>query len=247
MIHIKIYILMRKRFAEPIYSHKKKTRRLNQDIRTGKDDEDDNDNEDESGLDQLRTNLKDRMADLFGKQETEPKGKRNHIYFDNDVNRHNCRELINKLDELNRKLGKLECDYEMDQPPRIYLHINSCGGSLFWAFSVIDAMRRSKYPIVTIIEGCAASAATLISVFGTERWMTQHSYMLIHQLSSACWGKMVEIDDEYENLKEFMNQICTIYESKTNLTRKQLRELLKHDRWWNAQTCLEKGLIDKII
>ena len=75
----------------------------------------------------------------------------------------------------------------------------------------------SQFPIVTIVEGAVASAATLISVYGQERWMTQHSYMLIHQLSSGCWGKMEEIEDDYQNLKELMDHIYDIYEEKTHL------------------------------
>ena len=35
--------------------------------------------------------------------------------------------------------------------------------------------------------------------------------MLIHQLSSGSWGKMNELEEEMENLKELMNSIKTIY------------------------------------
>jgi len=79
------------------------------------------------------------------------KGKINHIYYDEDVTKHSCRNLISKLDDINIKLGKLECKYQIENPVKIYLHINSPGGSIFSAFGVIDAMRRSKYPIVTML------------------------------------------------------------------------------------------------
>ena len=211
----------------------------------------DEENEEEITVDptHFRDMIRAKMGDLFGKENDHAKGKCNHLYFDEDITKHSCRRLICKIDELNIKLGKLACDFDIDvnNPVKIYLHINSFGGSIFSAFSVIDAMRRSKYPIVTIVEGASASAATLISVCGHERWITRHGYMLIHQLSSACWGKMTEIEDEYDNLKELMEQIYKIYEEKTHLTRPQLRKILKHDRWWGAEQCLESGLVDKII
>lgn len=236
-------MLLRKRKAEFTLTRNSKRRKRNID----NDNSDDDDDEEVIDPAQLRDMIKSKMSDFFDKHDEQSKGKFNHLYFDKDVNRHNCRDLISKLEDLNIKLGKLECEYEMDEPPKIYLHISSFGGSIFSAFNVIDAMRRSKYPIVTIVEGAAASAATLISVCGHERWMTQHGYMLIHQLSSVCWGKMTEIEDEFDNLKEIMNHIYDIYEEKTNMTRRQLAQLLKHDRWWNADTCLDKGLVDKII
>lgn len=196
---------------------------------------------------QLAGMIMGQLGDLGARKEEQPKGKLNHIYFNDTVNKSSCQRLINKLDDLNIKLGKLMCDYDIDAPIKIYLHISSFGGSLYAAFSVIDAMMRSKFPIVTIIDGASASAATLISVCGQERWITKHSYMLIHQLSSACWGKMTEIVDEYDNLTDLMEHIYDIYESKTKLTRPELRKLLKHDRWWNAEKCIENGLVDKII
>jgi|UniRef100_A0A6C0BLA4 ATP-dependent protease ClpP protease subunit len=231
------------------YEMKLKRRRLNPTPYNG-DSSEEEDDEDEEELDpeKIREMIRTKMGDLFGnKEEERSKGKINHIYFDDDVTKRSCRQLINKIEDLNIKLGKMQCEYDLDSSPRIYLHINSYGGSVYAAFTVIDAIRRSKIPIVTIIEGGSASAATLISVFGAERWITQHGYMLIHQLSSSCWGKMNEIEDEYHNLKELMDDIYAIYEEKTSLTHEQLVDLTKHDRWWNSKQCLECGLVDKII
>ena len=50
----------------------------------------------------------------------------------------------------------------------------------------------------------------MISIVADERIITPHSYMLIHQLSSGCWGKFSEIEDEFNNLKitrDFSNNI----------------------------------------
>lgn len=203
-------------------------------------------NENDAPL-QLKSLFNTKMTSIFGMNSEPVQGKLNHIYFDDDITKYSCRQLINQIDDLNIKIGKLSCEYDIDTIPKIYLHISSYGGSIFAALNVIDAMRCSKYPIVTIVEGAVASAATLISVSGHERWITQHGHMLIHQLTSACWGKMTEIEDEFENLKNLMDHILDIYEKKTHLTKPQLRKLLKHDRWWDAKYCLEQGLVDKII
>lgn len=175
------------------------------------------------------------------------KGKINHIYFDKDITKESCRDLINEIDEVSTKILKLACDYEMNQPPKIYLHINCQGGNLMPCFAVIDTMRNSKIPIVTIIDSVACSGATLISVFGSERWISKHAYMMIHQLRGAAWGTFEEIKTEFENKKDFMDRIIQIYTDKTRMNKKELQSLLKHDRYWNAEACLEKGLVDKII
>ena len=131
-------------------------------------------------------------------------------------------------------------------PIPIYLHINSYGGSVFAGFAAIDMIISCKVPVYTIIEGCAASAATMMSIVGAKRFIRPNSYMLVHQLSSGCWGKMNEIEDEYENLKELMKNIKSIYEKYAKIPKKDLTDVLKHDLWWNPEKCMSYGLVDEL-
>lgn len=71
----------------------------------------------------------------------------------------------------------------------IYLHINSFGGSLYDAYAAVDTIKNLRVPVYSIIEGCAASAGTIISVVCTKRFIGKNAHMLIHQLSSSMWGK----------------------------------------------------------
>jgi ATP-dependent protease ClpP protease subunit len=70
--------------------------------------------------------------------------------------------------------------------------------------------------------------------------------MLIHQLSSCCWGKMTEIEDEFKNLQELMDKIKDIYKENSSIPKKELLELLKHDLWLNAEKSLQYKLVDEI-
>ena len=170
----------------------------------------------------------------------------NHIYFYSEVERPKMLELNKKLRELDIKLRKqaLEQDTKL---PKIYLHINSYGGSVFAGMASLDTVLTTKCKVVTIVEGCAASAGTTLSVVGNERWMHKHAYMLIHQLSSGFWGKYSEIEDEKKNCDKLMKLIKDIYGKYTKVPEKKIDELLKHDLWWDAKKCLKYGLIDKII
>lgn len=191
---------------------------------------------------------KERNKDKYfngDNNEIETKVVDNHIYYYSSVNKKSALELNMKLREVENKLLKKYNDHNNHQE-YIYLHINSFGGSVFSAFSVIDTIKNMKVPVVSIIEGAAASAATLISVMCDYRIIYKTSYMLIHQLSSGSWGKMNELEEEMENLKELMNSIKTIYKENTNIPRGEISEILKHDLWWNADICLAKGLVDEI-
>jgi ATP-dependent Clp protease protease subunit len=128
----------------------------------------------------------------------------------------------------------------------IYLHINSFGGCIFSAFNAIDYIQASRVPVHTIIEGSTASAGTLISICGTKRYMRPNAHMLIHQLSSECWGKMAEIEDQYNNLKGLMVRIRTLYKNNTSIPDKELRKLLKKDLWLTSDKCIEYNLVDRL-
>ena len=170
----------------------------------------------------------------------------NHIYFYSEVNRDAIYELISLINEIEEENKILSFKMKIDPIP-IYLHISSYGGCVFSAFNVIDVIKSCEVPIYSIIEGCAASAGTLMSVVCDKRFIRPSSYMLIHQLSSGCWGKMCEIEDEVENLKDFMDRIKSIYMENTKIPKKELTELLKHDLWLNSSKCMKYALVDEIM
>ena len=170
----------------------------------------------------------------------------NRIYFYSEVTRP-------KILELNRSIAKLANQFKTSSdllgntPAPIKLHINSYGGSVFAGFAAVDYIRNSKVPVISIIDGCAASAATIMSVTAQERLMHENSFMLIHQLSSMMWGKYAELKDDMVNNDMLMEKIKGIYEEHTKIPKKELSKLLSHDLWWDAKKCLQYGLIDDIV
>jgi len=178
-------------------------------------------------------------------QPTMSDKERNHIYFYTEVDKDTCLDLNRKINELNKELLKHSIEYETE-PPNIYLHINSFGGSLFAAFSTIDTIMNSRIPIISIIEGAAASAATIISMVCHKRYITPNSFMLIHQLSTGASGKYEEMKDDFMNDTALMELLYKLYLEHTSMDIKTIKRVLKRDLWWNADKCLENGLVDEI-
>ncbi len=170
----------------------------------------------------------------------------NRIYFYSGVTRPKVLKLNKGIFNLNinmlSKTGPLE--YE---PPPIKLHINSYGGSVFAGLAAVDYIKNSKVPVHTIIDGCAASAATLMSCVADRRFMHKNACMLVHQLSGAMWGKFQEMQDDMENSEMLMEKIKNIYKQHTKIPKKEMDNILKHDLWWEAEKCLEYGLVDELI
>jgi ATP-dependent protease ClpP protease subunit len=177
----------------------------------------------------------------------------NNIFFYADVKESSVAKLNKYLFEINRDnqyafslpfKNKLSCD--TNYPP-IYLHIKSDGGCVESALSSIDLIKTSLSPVYTIIEGYAASAATMISIVGQKRFIHKNAHMLIHQMSAGFWGKMVEIKDEIKNISEFEKVIFQIYKEHADIPDKKFNKILKHDLWWSSKKCLKYNLVDEII
>ena len=174
------------------------------------------------------------------------KSANNNIYFYGAVSESSTLQLKNKLDELDLHSQITAIHYKIEAPP-IHLHIQSYGGSLLHTFYIMDVIKTLKTPVYTYIDGFAASAATLMSVCGKRRFMTESSVMLVHQLSSGASGKFEEIKNEYSNLVEFMEIIKKTYLNNSNISSDNLDVLLKQDLWLNSKKSLEYGFIDEII
>jgi|TARA_R100001594_G_scaffold7339_1_gene19916 ATP-dependent protease ClpP protease subunit len=168
----------------------------------------------------------------------------NNLYFYGDITEANILELNATLHELDKKLSVT--NVFLDIRPIINLHINSYGGSLFAGLATVDVLRNLNSEVHSYVEGAAASAATIISVSCTKRFIGKYSKMLIHQLSSGLYGKYNELEDDMENNKHLMSTIKSIYKRYTTIPMKKLDEILKHDLWFDSKTCLEYGLVDEI-
>ena len=170
----------------------------------------------------------------------------NTIMFYGEVNEKNAKSLNKAIRTLDKELQIFKLKYGCESPP-LRLFVNSYGGSVFAGFSIMDTIKNCKTPVHSYVDGSAASAATLISVVAKKRFIFPNSFMLIHQLSSSMWGNYESMKDEMENLDLIMSRIKKVYKEHTNMSARQITETLKKDKWFEAELCLELGLVDEII
>lgn len=169
----------------------------------------------------------------------------NEIYFSSDI----CDASVLKLIEELRKMELKNMKFALEngvKAPSIKLFIHSYGGSALAGVAAMDAIEALRVPVTTIINGACASAGTLLSVVGDHRFISKNSYMLIHQLSNVHWGNFEQLKDNMKNSKELMRMIRNVYLNHTTIPKKKLKKILKKDLWFNAEKCIELGLVDGI-
>jgi ATP-dependent Clp protease protease subunit len=187
----------------------------------------------------------------------------NEIHFNAGINDESISKLIecllvmeNKIKKKEKTLKRKMRDFDEDdesnfeievKPKAIKLYITTHGGVIHQVFSAIDTIKNMSIPVHTICKGFVASAGTLLSLAGSRKFITKNSYMLIHELRMMAWGKFSFVKDKFDNSTNLMEHIKNYYVANTKMTREELDVQLVKDLSWNAETCLEKGLVDEII
>lgn len=197
-----------------------------------------------NNINELSCNLSDDATEKMELTASNPNGYNIDVYT--GITEMSCLQITQHIRAMDLTIRQQQVVDEHSKPV-INIHIQSGGGALLPSFYVCDFIKNSKTPIHTYIDGYCASAASLISVCGQKRYMTEHSSMLIHQLRGSTSGKFSELKTEMSNLNFFMDNVRDIYLKNTKLNETLLEELLSTDVWLDAKTCLEYGLVDEII
>jgi ATP-dependent Clp endopeptidase proteolytic subunit ClpP len=165
----------------------------------------------------------------------------NMVFFNADVTKESALALITTLLEVKDTL----CSNGMYKKT-IWLFIHSDGGDLHAGLSVMDHIQNLGIRVCTVIDGFVASAATLIFLAGSKRYVMPHGNILIHQLSTEFWGKYEELQDELANSENLMRTIEDIYREHTSIPHEQVRSLLRRELYLSADKCLEYKIAHKV-
>jgi len=156
--------------------------------------------------------------------------------------------MLNKsISDLSKQLLISQVTFNLQSVPHINLYINSDGGELFGALSIIDRIKTNKVPVHSYVEGLVASASTLISISCHKRFIRKNSIMLVHQIRSWFGGTYENFVDENKNLELLTNTVRNLYLQNTKFEEDVLNELLKRDIYLNADDAIKYGLADEII
>ncbi|NBS67512.1 hypothetical protein EBT31_01170 [bacterium] len=168
----------------------------------------------------------------------------NEIYFYADVDSDSVLELNIALKKLEKELRLKRIELGEYDAPTIKVFIHSDGGELYAGLSAMDHFKACQAKIVTIADGCCASAAAMMLLGGHERLIKRNAYVLIHQLSTdGFWGKFEELKDEMENCNRLMEHLKDIVKEHTQIPEKRVDKLMKRDLILSAERCIKYGVV----
>lgn len=129
------------------------------------------------------------------------------------------------------------------------IRINSYGGEVFVGFAIYNLIKEHKATTKTmIVDGVAASIASVIALSGTSLKMPKNSFLMIHNPSVFVGGDAKDLRDAADMLDKLKATIVDIYKSKNiTLSKNKLDEMMDAETWITAEEAKKYGFADEVI
>lgn len=133
---------------------------------------------------------------------------------------------------------------------KIEILMNSIGGSVPDGLALIDylhMLRRDGIFVRITGIGIVASMASAILMAASERVLTPHAWLGLHEVQSVIQGSLTHQEDGIQFAKGLQDQIVTLLCERSTLTPAKLKHRWsRKDVFIGATEALKLGLIDRI-
>ena len=148
------------------------------------------------------------------------------------------------------------CDSLPADDKTIDVHIHCNGGDVLEGWAIYDRLRATGKTITTVVDGTAASMATVIMMAAPKerRKAYANAQILVHNpwLDPAWVGNngMATADDlekAAQQLKEQQDRILDLYVERCGCDRDEMAALMAEDKFISVERAMELGMVGEII
>lgn len=143
-------------------------------------------------------------------------------------------------DEFARELKSLKVT-------EITARINSGGGSVFEGQAIYNSLVNHSAKVNVVIDGIAASIASVIAMAGDNISITEGSHIMVHKPWSMAMGDANSMRKEAEVLDSLESGIIDIYAARTGKSRDQLEKWVANETWFKGASAVDAGFADSVI
>ena len=148
------------------------------------------------------------------------------------------------------------CDSLPADDKTIDVHIHCNGGDVLEGWAIYDRLRATGNTITTVVDGTAASMATVIMMAAPKerRKAYANAQILVHNpwLDPAWIGSMGmatadDLEKAAQQLKEQQDRILDLYVERCGCDREEMAALMAEDKFINVERAMELGMVGEII
>jgi HK97 family phage major capsid protein len=125
-------------------------------------------------------------------------------------------------------------------------HINSGGGDVFDGIAIYNALKAHAGRVTTVVDGLAASIASVIFQAGDDRVGAPGSMVMIHDAFGVCVGNAAEMAKMAKMLNQVSDNLAGVYASRCGGTADSWRDAMSAETWYTAEQAVAAGLADRV-
>ncbi len=135
----------------------------------------------------------------------------------------------------------------MGDAKNITVRINSFGGDVFEGVAIYSRLIDSGANITVLIDGIAASAASVIAMAGHEIHIAEAAFVMVHDAWAGTIGNAADMIKMAGRLEAVSEQIAGIYQRRTGQDMAKIREFMAAETEFNAEQSVEFGFATEIF
>lgn len=143
-------------------------------------------------------------------------------------------------EQLARDISALDDDRELT------VRINSPGGNAYDGIAILNSLRGHPGKVTVVVDGIAASAASVIAMGGDELVMNRNSELMIHNGRAVVVGGAEDMVKMAERLEAVNANMASIYAEKAGGTDEEWRAVMAAETWYSAEEAVAAGLADRV-
>lgn len=128
----------------------------------------------------------------------------------------------------------------------VEIRINSGGGSVFDGLAIYNLIKDYEGETTVIVDGLAASIASVIALGADKLVMNEGSFFMIHNPWTISGGESKDLRQAADILDKIQSQIVDIYAGATGKDAAEIIALMDAETWLNPDEALEMGFAQEI-
>ena len=144
-------------------------------------------------------------------------------------------------EESQTDVGLMDFKKELDDignVQKINLYINSPGGDVFTASTMISMLQRKKDAgthIDAYVDGLSASAASFLMMVADNLYLYKNSTVMVHKPMSWAVGNAIDMQKTIDALNKIEeNVMLPMYMNKSKVSEDEIRSLINDETWLSA-------------
>ena len=135
---------------------------------------------------------------------------------------------------------------DMRDKKNIQVRVNSPGGDAFEGMTIYNLLKDHPAEIEIVIDGLAASAASIIAMAGNEIVMAKNAFLMIHNPWTYAAGEAKDLRKTADVLDKLKVSLSEVYANRSGLDIEEVNQMLDDETWFSAEEGIEKGMITSI-